>query len=187
MKTITRENILRQLSKTQGIMAQYADREPRFVESVLTWMEETARIMSRHPLASYLVTQRGLILAAADGYRETTLMPDTTSARKVRQVTAAVCLSRVEAALRDEVEAINAYLEPLQMQLAQLISVASAARPITLPAKIPDNREQWLLEVWAQLAAVENTRPAFTYLNTLLSRVDRLYLLDELLSNIEGG
>ena len=87
---------------------------------------------------------------------------------------AAVYLSQGEALLRDTLSALDAQLQPLRGQLAQLISAGYLLGMLSPPDGVV--QESWLRLCWSRLAEHEQTRGMAVYLTTALSPVDRLYL-----------
>ena len=186
MLAVTRESIQRQLVELPAIIDLYAQGEPAFVPKALTWLNATEKAMSqlRQPEAALMATLRGRLLAAQDGLRDPEVGAGLTP-RKALRATAAICLSRAESVLRERVNAIDAQLQPIRTQMAQLISVCSLMRPISLTPSDP--REIWLRAVWNGLPINDAVRPMHAFLTTALGPTDRLYLLDELLVNMGAG
>ena len=124
--------------------------------------------------------QRAALLASADGLRQPEI-PAATTARKAAQASASLALGRTEAALRQAVAAADDKLGEAREKLAQLLAVATAAHPIPLPPSEP--RSLWLEKVWQTLGRATETQGMHRYLGAAFSSADRLYLLDELVSN----
>jgi len=181
--TIFREELTNVLLKVPALFDEYARGDISFVDHTIDWHTSVEAVMVRFrsQSASQVAVQRGRILAAKDGYQDPALLKEKTSSSKAVRFTAMACLTLSEAAARLQVEAINGQLDPLRLKMAQLISVASALKPIPYPPTEPHTT--WLLQVWDGLLVNGDTRPMFNYLKTSLALVDRLYLLDELISN----
>lgn len=184
MLSVLRTELLNHLLRLGGVLDRYASNDPDFVAQANRWLAGAEEILNRfrQPDAALIAAQHGLILAASDGFHDPEIDPAVTSPRKLLRATTSLCLSRAETSLRSQVAAIDEQLDPVRLKMAQLISVASSARPIPLPPTEP--RTIWLQTVWNGLAVNGDTKPMYAYISTVLSPVDRLYLLDELLSNL---
>jgi len=183
MRSVVRETLLRALLELPALVDLYRDADPRFATAVGRWLETLEQDLGRvrHPLAGSLATQRAQVLAAGDGYQA----PDVAgTGRRVQRATIARILEVVEPALRQEVTDIDrAFAEPRE-QLAQLVAVAVANG--RLPAQT-EPREAWLEQVWGALPDGDGAAGIREYLAAKLSRTDRLFLLDEVLRNLNGG
>jgi len=185
MQTVLREELLVHLFKLSEVLDLYSSGDPNFVNRAVQWLSKTESVLTkfRHSSVSLLATQRGLIVAAKDGYLDPELESGVrVSTRKVIRATASLCLARAESELRGCVDAIDRRLDPLRLKMAQLISVASSNKPISFPPTEP--RTEWLKSVWNDLAINGDTKLMHTYLSAALSPIDRFYLLDELLDNM---
>lgn len=184
MITVLREELLAQLGELPALIDLYTNTDGQFVEYALDWLSKCESVLMRFrsPLAGQVANQRGRIVVANDGYQDPLLFHQTMSARKALRITARVALDDAEKVISRRVSAINDELEPLRMKMAQLISIASAIQPIPLPPTEP--RTTWLQQAWSGLQVNNDTKPMHTFLSVSLSSVDRLYLLDELLSNL---
>jgi len=184
MLSVLRAELLDHLLRLGSVLDRYASSDPDFVAQAIRWLSGTEDTLKRfrQPGAALMAAQHGLILAAGDGFHDPEIDPAVTSPRKLLRATASLCLSRAESSLRSQVAVIDEQLEPVRLKMAQLVSVASSVKPIPLPPTEP--RTLWLQTVWNGLAVNGDTKPMHAYISTVLSPVDRLYLLDELLSNL---
>jgi hypothetical protein len=105
----------------------------------------------------------------------------TGTPRRTQRATAAVIIASVEPPLRDEVATIDEALAQPREQLAQLVAMALAHDRIP-PSREP--RESWLEDVWSQLPDGNGAAGVREYIAARLARVDRLYLLDEVMRNL---
>ncbi len=184
MLAMTRELLLERLLTVSEVTDLYAAHDPAYVTAVLQWIDETERALTRvrNPIAGLAAAERGRVLAARDGFVDTTLCSPKTNPRKAERAAAAAALSRIEDAVRSAVVATDAALAPLLEQTAQLVAIASAQRPIPMQGSTP--REEWLEAVWRELGLDgEKTRALHCYLTARLAPVDRLYLLGNVLDN----
>lgn len=182
MRSVVRETLVRALLELPALVDLYRDADPRFAEAVGRWLETLEDDLGRvrHPLAGSLATQRAQVLAAADGYRAPEVIG---SGRRSQRATVARILEVVEPALRQEVATIDAAFAEPREQFAQLVAVAVAN------GRLPDEiepREGWLEQVWAALPDGDGAAGIREYLAAKLSRTDRLFLLDEVLRNLNG-
>lgn len=186
MQTVLRETLQRQLAQVPSIIDLYAKGEPTLVDRTARWLQETESALTRlrRPEAALMATLRGRLIAAKDGFRDPEVGGEMTP-RKVVRAAAAYYLSKAESVLRERIALIDAQLDPIRNQMAQLISACHVTQPIPL---VPtDSREQWLRSIWTTLQNNEATRPWHVLLTTTLGLTDRLYLLDELLMNLSAG
>jgi hypothetical protein len=185
--TVLREELLGHLSQLPSVFDLYTNNDSAFVTQALNWLSsaEATLLKFRNPNAALLATERGHILTAKDGYCDPAIVVKEKSLRKAIRATTSVCLARAESALREQVNSINQQLAPERLKMAQLLSVVSAINPIPLPPTEPYTN--WLQSVWNNLLVNGDTKPMHAYLSATLAPVDRLYLLDELLTNMLGS
>lgn len=184
MRALIRETALQQLQRFGPLVDAYQRGEPTFVDQAVQVLRRSEEALARMrlPEASVLATRRGLILAARDGYR-----PDTVAAdgkRKVMRAVTMTLLTEAEQLLSDLVSRHEAWLEPMQEKMDQLVAVGVSEGVIPLPPTEP--RSRWVATVWKQLAGA-NGRAMHAYLSTALAASDRDYLLSGALTNLEGG
>jgi hypothetical protein len=180
---LTREMALSRLLEVPRLVDLQRGRDPAFPEQVLAWLgrveEDFQRL--RSPVVALVAGQRAALLAAADGLRDPQLAPGT-PARKAARAATALCLGRVEAALRQTEAETQARLDQAREKLVQLLAVASAGKPLPLPEGAP--REAWLARVWRELGGNPATQSLYAYLSAALRPSDRLYLLGDVLDNL---
>lgn len=183
MLAITREKVLEHLREVPRLADLYRDRDPAFRERVLDWLSQVEESLGRlrNPLASRAAAERTTILAVADGLREPGI-DGSVSVRKATRATVSLALRRVEEALRELVESTDRKLDEGREKMTQLLAVATAAQPIPLPPTEP--RQAWLEKVWRSLETSNGTQGMYAYLNAALRPSDRLYLLDEIVTNL---
>jgi hypothetical protein len=186
MLAFTRESLLGHLRRTPEITDLAARRDPAFPDRVAAWLGQAEESLQRlrSPLLSLVVGQRASLVAVSDGLRDPRISPSA-STREARRATAALCLIRVEEALRQAVATVDGKLDEAREKMLQLLAVASAANP--LPLTPPDASEEALRRLWMSLGEIDTTRTLHTYLNAALTMSDRLYLLREILENLLAG
>jgi hypothetical protein len=183
MLAITREKVLEHLREVPRLADLYRDRDPAFRERVLDWLSQVEQSLGRlrNPLASRAAAERTTILAVADGLREPGI-DGSVGLRKATRATVSLALRRVERALRELVETTDRKLDEGREKMTQLLAVATTAKPIPLPPTEP--RQAWLEKVWRSLETSNGTQGMYAYLNAALRPSDRLYLLDEIVTNL---
>jgi len=185
MKSVLREELLTHLMLTSGLMDQYAKAEPGFVDAVVDWLKSAEQLLQRrrNSLGSMPATERGRILSVRDGGLDKEHVDPKLPKRKALRVVAASAMGRVELEIRQHLMGIENELKPFSDKIAQLLALSSKRAPIPLPS---GPRELWLGEVWRGLAGGE-TQEMFTFVNASLPLVDRLYLLDSVVSQLLEG
>lgn len=185
MLTMFRECLRQQLALLPAVTDLAVRNEASFPDRAQDWLHRTeqALVQLRRPEAALFSTLRGRLGSAREGFRDPQVPGELTS-RKALRATASVYLSQGEEVLRRALGDVEEQLRPLRGQLAQLVSAASLLSLIPPIGDTP--REPWLRLIWARISQAEQTRGMATYLQTSLSSVDRLYLLDELLSNLDS-
>jgi len=186
MLLMTREKITSHLLELGGLVDLYQQRDPVFVERVVKWLSRLEEGLSqlRSPLAAFVASERGKILASHDGLRDPQIMGAKLSIRKASMATASLILSRTEEVLRSAVVEIDKKFDTWREKMSQLLALASMKHPVPLPPTEP--RQQWLKKVWVQLGKSEEAIGMHVYLNAVMTQSDRLYLLDELIQNMLG-
>ncbi len=180
----TRERLLDQLERVPDLTDAYAGFDPRYAQRVIDWLSGVEKTLAvvRSPLTSLVATQRSGILLVEDGGPSPEMSGRSTSRSKSKRVAASLAMARTEAALRDAITRIDEQFDVAREKLAQLLAVASSARPIPLPASERD--DAWLDEVWRSLSVGKETQSMFSYLGARLARSDRRYLLGQVLENL---
>jgi hypothetical protein len=175
----TREKLMESLLEVSALINLYQGQDAAFLPRTLQWMNDTEAALKqlRSPLSAMCASERGQLLAAIDGFRETDLNAREGSPRKAARAMCALCLGRVEASLRQRVSELDAQLSTAAEKMAQLLALASTRAPLPLPPTEPPS--QWLTQVWQHLGSVAETRHLHAYLSSLLSADDRQYLLGQ--------
>lgn len=184
MDSVRHEVVLRALLGIDALTDRYVRRDPGYVGAVDAWLSTTADALGRlrHPAAGFVAARRGELAAAADGHRPDGLA--TTSTRRAERATAAVVVGAVEQRLGEEAVRLDAQLTEWTERMSQLVAVASQHTELPAPR---EPREAWLLEVWAALDVGNGTQAMVEYLRARLSRADRLFVLDRVLTNVLGA
>lgn len=188
MLVATREIILEKLLLLPRLIDAYQQGEVGFAAKAIRWLQDLEQSLSqlRSPLTSSASRQRARIIAAQNGYREEAVNRGKLSRTKEINVTASLALSAVEAELVSQVQDIDRKFDVWRDKLAQFVSVASNVEPIPLPPVNP--RREWLKLIWRNWGNIDDTKAMYSYLNTVMSPSDRLYLFGELLEhNLESN
>jgi len=183
MRSVLKEKLLAHLDQVSSLSNEYASSDPNYVEHIVTWLKDLEQILQqfRSPIASRISTERTKVLAIKDGRIDSTLVDPSVPRRKAQRIVASSCLGRVVETVSERVEEIDRDFDQMREKIAQLLAIASTRAPIPMPP--PTNREAWLIKVWKSLAGGE-TQSMYSYINTTLPMVDRLYILDRLLDNL---
>ncbi|MCF6178607.1 MAG: hypothetical protein L3J63_04350 [Geopsychrobacter sp.] len=187
MLIATREILLEKLLLMPALIDTYQRNDVGFAAKATGWLLELEQVLNRlrSPLTSVVANERGRIVAAQDGFCDSTLNGGRVSRRRRVNVTASLALGVVEAALVVLIQEIDKKTDIWREKLAQFISVASISVPIPLPPTDP--RQDWLRQIWRDWQRVEEARAMHNYLNTIMAPGDRLHLLGELLDNHLNG
>jgi hypothetical protein len=187
MLAATREILLDKLLTLPEMIDAYQRNEIGFASRSAAWLQELEQSLMqlRSPLASTVANQRARIVSALDGYSEALAGHERISRRKAVNITASLALDEAEKVLTSRIAEIDQKFDGWREKLAQFVSVASGSVPIPLPPTEP--RSVWLKQTWLSWQTVNETRAMYTYLNTAMTRSDRLYLLAELLDNQLNG
>jgi hypothetical protein len=187
MLAFTRERMMDSLSQVSKLIDMYQRRESQFIEKTVAWLTaaEESLLQIKSPLASFVAAERGKLLAASDGYINHEINPGRHSNRKTQAAMAALVLSRVELAVRNQIVHIDEKFDALREKMIQFVAVSTAngSPSYTLPAPF-EPREAWLKTVWESLKVSAETANMRNYLNTALTPSDRLYLLDSFIDNL---
>ncbi len=178
MQAIIRETLASALLKLPALVDTYQQRDPLFAAQAIHWLGELEKAMQqlRLPLAA--------MLAVNDGYRDPLLPGERLPSRKAQAATASLALNHAQDEARRLIAGIDAQFDLWREKLAQFLAIATQKTPIPLPPTEP--REAWLATVWRQLDVNGDTQGMYRYLNAAMPASDRLYLLNELLTNLLG-
>lgn len=184
MLAYTREKIVDHLLETSRLVDCYQRRDPSFPAKVAGWLAEVEKSLTqlRLPLASLAATERGRILAVGGGFRDPAFAAEPMSQRKATVAVAALALGRVQEELRNKVTEIDASFDAWREKMAQFLAIATTKAPIPLPPTEP--RDVWLANVWKGLNVNGEVQGMYRYLGAAMQPNDRLFLLDDVLSNL---
>jgi hypothetical protein len=184
MKVVIREKLMQLLDEVPRLTDAYAQRDPDYPAKAAAFLKKVEDGLSqlRQTGGSFAASERANILATADGYRDPDIARDKLTDRKAARAVATIAVGRVEAMLRERIQHIDAELDDYRLKMSQLLAVSTARQPIPLPPTEP--RSAWLRRVWGQLNVGDETQGMYGYLSAAVSMSDRLYLLDEVVSNL---
>ncbi len=181
MLSVVREQLNEHLLRLPAVIDLYAANDASFIARAHDWIRDTEQRLQalRSPRASLLAAERGKLVAANEA------RPDgagrATTRKHARNVASEV-LSVCEASVREAIADADRRLDDARTRMAQLIAVASSKQPIPLPPTEP--RTAWLSKIWTSMAQVPEAAGMVAFIGTTMRRVDVLYLLDDLLSNL---
>lgn len=179
------ERVGPQLESLSPLVECYRRGEFDFPDRALRWLDETEKLLAglRVPGSTEIVTLKGRILKAADSLAADEGKPARSRVRSARNAAAMSALERAEEILRDCRAQAEDRLDQFEGKLCEGLTALSLQVPL------PDRYEPataWLTEIWTIMAQTPPTRPLATYLAASLSMVDRLFLLDTVLSRLES-
>jgi len=184
MLAFTREKLISHLLQIPPLVDLYQNHDPLFAERVVDWLSELEESLGqmRLPTAGMAASERALILAIADGYRDQEIEVSSRRPRKAKQAAAALAINRMQSELRRRIEEIDEQFDAWRERMAQFIAVAINSNHIPLPPTEP--RNAWLSNIWKSWGSNGETQSMYNYLNAAMTQGDRIFLLDELISNI---
>ncbi|MEO5373289.1 MAG: hypothetical protein H7840_03300 [Alphaproteobacteria bacterium] len=179
------ERLSPHLKSVSQLMEEYAAGNIAFPELALKWLDDAEKQLAslRVSGSSELATLKGRVLRAADGLHTGDEKPARSKVRSARNVAAMDALQRGEEILRGTVIDAEERLQRFEDKLCE--GMTALALQVEIPSRsIP--MTEWLGVVWMLLLENAATRPLATYLATSLSVVDRLFLLDTVLSRLQA-
>jgi hypothetical protein len=171
-------------------LAQLVDAYERgdidFPDRCLRWLDAAEQVMAqlRLPEGAEMASLRSSITRAPDDVpdRAEGTRASRQARARARNAAAASALSRAEAVMRGVILDAREQLQEYERKLVEAVTAAVLMGVLPLPPESP--RESWLRRVWQALTQYEPTRPTTVYLASALQGVDRLWLLDEILSRL---
>jgi hypothetical protein len=175
----TREVLIGHLQELPALVDLHQRGDADFPGQVLVWLGRVEATLGRlrNPLVGLAAGQRSALLAAGER------RPESPQRNRRSEIRAAASrgLGEIEAALRQAVLDADARLAEAREKIVQLVAIASAAKPLSLPTAPAD--ETWLTRLWRTLGENPGTETLYAYLNASLRPADRHYLLQDLLAN----
>lgn len=186
MLLVTRERLLVHLLDLGRLSDLYQRQDPTYVTAAVEWISKVERTLQelRSPLAGVASSERGLLLATADGLRDPEVeIGQRQNNRRVKRATTAKILARLVDRLETKVAMVDARFDIMIEKVAQLIAVASSSQP--LPSPMPgESRSDWLERLWKGVSLTNETRGMYTYLRGALSHQDLMYLVGETVNRL---
>jgi len=169
------------LQTVASLMDRYQHGEPGFPNDTLKWLENAEKTMSMLRLAegSEMSALRGRILKAPDALPVEDGRPKRASVRRAQNAAAAEALERAESILRRRLLEAEDRLQRFEDKLCEGITAFLLQN--SLPKKTSPH-EVWLNHIWKQFHQFQATRPLATYIAASLTKVDRCYILDRVLT-----
>jgi hypothetical protein len=183
MLSVQWEQLTEHFGKLGPIVDCYRQGDPRYTAEAMAWIEalEALLVRFRRPEAAQVSSERAQLQAVMDGYRSPGFEPGLSQRRAERAATARA-LANIEVVMRERLGVIEKRLGEFRQSIAQLLAVSSQLNPIPMPSGEP--RTEWLKKVWHGLMLSNELRQMYAYINGSLALVDRLYLLDDVLTNL---
>jgi len=169
------------LSKLAPLMDCYQNGNPGFPDDTLKWLEDAEKTMStlRLPDGAEMSVLRGRILKSTDALPADDGRPKRAAARRARNAAAAEALERAEAIIRRRLLDAEERLRHFEDKLCEGITAFLLQN--SLPEKT-STRQVWLNQIWTRFRQFQATRPLAIYIAASLTKVDRSYILDHVLT-----
>lgn len=179
------QKIVAHLATLAPLIDAYAHGDYNFVPKVLAWLQETETLMSmlQLPEGAEMSSLRGQIIKAADAAKDEEGRQTRRAIRQAQNVAAADALTRTESLLQARAREAEDHLDHFEEKLVQAITAAGLVNG-TIPMPPLSSREKWLRQIWANLNMHEALRPSTMYLASSLSTIDRLFLLDRIMTRL---
>ncbi|MDX8377625.1 MAG: hypothetical protein R8L53_06335 [Mariprofundales bacterium] len=185
MYSIQIEKLSCQLIKVTAVIDLYAKNDVSFPFAALKWIEDAEKLMAslRLPDSAQLAILRGKLLAIEDSCNDSDgrKLPRSEIRRAMGAQSAAV-LEDGTALLQHRRQLAQDKIDHFSTKLEEAMTAAALSSIIPIPETEP--RQAWLELVWRQLAAFQATRPTAVYVSTSLIAIDRLYILDQILTRM---
>jgi hypothetical protein len=186
MLSMQNEKLSPHLQQLASLLDAYQKGEPTFPDRALNWLSEVEKTMSSVRLreGSEISSLRGRILKSADSLVSGGEKPPRSQVRSARNTAAAEALERGEEILRSITQANEERLQRFEDKLCE--GMTALALQVPIPARA-GSTTQWLNQVWRLLRTQDATRPLSLYLATSLNVVDRLFIMEAVLSRMIAG
>lgn len=153
-----------------------------FVENAIGWLAEISMLatMPTH-VRSALAREATLAATAVKGYRDPAL-PEGIPARRALSASLALCLTRAEVVLQDELRVVRQRLTDARDKIVQLLAVSSKNYALELRQEVPVSLQA--MQLWQLLSSNgPETKAMVTYLSFSVSNKDRQHLMEEIVSH----
>lgn len=166
------------------VMDYYTQRDPSFPARALLWLKDAEKVMSelRLPEGAEMATLRGAILKADDVARDDEGKRTRRAITHARNAAAADSLARGEEILRTRIAQSEDRLAHFEGKLVEAMTAAVLLGLI--PERGGHPLEGWLRQVWESLNGRQELRPTMIYMAAALKSVDRLYVLNQVMSRV---
>lgn len=177
------EKLSPHMQELASLLDAYQKGDPAFPDQALKWLAEVEKTMASVRLreGSEISTLRGRILKAADALNTGAEKPPRSQVKSARNVAAAESLERAEEILRTVTEANQERLQRFEDKLCE--GMTALALLVEIPSR-QGSTTQWLATVWRLLRAQDSTRPLATYLAASLNSIDRMFIMEGVLSRM---
>ncbi len=163
------------------LMDSYQNGKPSFPDDTLKWLENAEKTMGMLRLAdgAEMSALRGRILKAPDALPAEDGRPKRTAVRRAQNAAAAEALERAETIIRRRLLDAEERLQRFEDKLCEGITAFLLQN--SLPKKTSPH-EVWLNQIWKRFHEFQATRPLAIYIAASLTKVDRCYILDRVLT-----
>ena len=183
------EKLSPHLAGLSKLLDAYQQGDPSFPDAALRWLDEAEKTMGalRIPEGSEMSVLCASILKSTDALRSRERGsdddgPSRSLLRAARNAAAATAIQRGEEILRVRVKNAEDRLGQFEEKLCEGMTALLLLVPLPNGAA---GRASWLAEVWGLLRQQESTKALALYVAASLSMVDRLYILDRILTRMD--
>jgi len=177
------EEIQRTLLRVPGLIHALEKHDPNFAGGVKEWLTQAEQILvnNRLTVAADVAVLRGVLISAERGVLPLGLVfSGRTTARKIRDATAADVLRKAEEVISNAIRADVAQLAEGERLARQIASLAQRKRLI-VSAQIVNKHTETLNAYWNAMIADQELGPPTTHLAGLVGVHNALILIDRML------
>jgi hypothetical protein len=183
--SIQKQKLEPALDRLPALVEAYRSNTVDFSDDVLTWLDEVQQAMAslRLTQGSEITSLKGMVLKAEDEVRATEEKPRRANLKTARNKAAMDAVIRTEEIMRTLLRATEERLQQFEDKLSE--GLTALLLQVELPVRSKDTTV-WLSQVWELLQQQDATRPLYIYLTASLDHIDRLFIMEKLLSRIQS-
>lgn len=169
------------LDEATQLMRMAVAGQADFIDRAVAWLSDAARTdtFPTH-VRSALAREATLAATSLKGYRDPSV-PANLPGRRGMQASLALCVTRAEMVLQEELRVVRQRLTDARDKIVQLLAVSSKHLVIDLEHGAPMAVQA--MQLWRTLSSNgAETKAMVTYINFSISSKDRLHLLEEIIA-----
>ena len=189
LNVVNLEEIQRLLLRMPALIDALAERQLSLIGSVKTWLMDGEQIFTnnRLPVAAELAALRGVLISAERGVIPAGMaFSARTTARKVKEATAADVLRRASEIILQATAADAARVAEAEKLMRQVLAVAQRKGLSQVPAHSAYTHSDMLKAIWRAMTEDPDLGVGATRLEGLVGSNDALVLLDRMLPSEPG-